>query len=300
MLVRLSHARLDRLLPVLQLGLLAYLFRGGNGPADAAALIVLLLSALYGWASALRHARLIADTPTSRIGSAAQGYVELRGRAQPLASGSLHSLVDGLPLLWYRLQIEERQQNRKWRTIHTTTSDTSFMLEDDSGHCAVNPDGAEMLVRRRDITVRGDRRYTQWSLLRHDPVYVLGEFSTLGSHHADFDSHAAVGALLTSWKQDPDQLLERFDLDGNGELDLREWELARRAAKREVLQQQEKILAAPEAHLVRKPKQQALYLISDLDPKQIGRRYFALACFHGVLFIASAATMAWLNQQGLF
>lgn len=300
MLVRLIHSRTEQLLPFAQFALIGLALHNDSGKGSIVALVLLGLSALYGWTRAVRHARLIADTPTSRIASAAQGYLELRGRALPLDSGPLYSPVDGLPVLWYRLRTEERQRNGQWRFLHNQESDASFLLDDGSGVCAVDPEGAEMLVRRRDISIRGERRYTQWALLRGDPIYVIGEFSTLGSIQPDLDTHAQVGQLLSAWKADPARLLERFDLDGNGELDLREWELARRAARREVLRMQQKILNAPEAHVMRRSLQRQLYLISDLDPQRIGRRYHLLAAFHAAVLLGSLGTAAWFTQIGVF
>ena len=300
MLVRLKHARLDAALPLLQLGVIAAALRADTAWGSIAALALLLASGLYGWLRSVQHSRLILDTPTSRIASAAQGYVELRGRARALAGTPLHSPVDSLPVLWYRVLTERRRADGKWHTVDTSESDASFLLDDGSGVCAVDPEGAEMLVRRRDVSTRGDTRTTQWSLINNDSVYALGEFITLGSVSADFDSRAQLGELLATWKADKAQLLQRFDLDGNGELDVREWELARMAAKREVGRVRDEILAAPEAHVMRKPLNPRLYLISDLDPDRIARRYQWLAAFHLAVFLGAAAASAWFSQLGVF
>ena len=56
---------------VIQLGAIALALRLGPGPGSLAALAVLLGTGLFGTMRALRHARLIADTPTARIASAA-------------------------------------------------------------------------------------------------------------------------------------------------------------------------------------------------------------------------------------
>ena len=60
------------------------------------------------------------------------------------------------------------------------------------------------------------------------------------------------------------------------------------------------ILAAPEAHVMRKPLQPRLYLISDLDPHRIARRYQWLAAFHLAVFLGAAAASAWFSQLGVF
>lgn len=299
MLVHLRPVRLDIALPAIQLGAVVLALRFGEGPGTVAAIVILLATGLLGWVRALRHARLIADTPTSRIASAAQGYTELQGRGQPLDGTPLLSPVNGLPVLWYRLVTERRQRDGKWRVVSTDTSDASFVLDDGSGQCVIDPDGAEMLVRRCDVIRNGELRYRQWSLIRHDRLYVLGDFATLGSVDGRFDFSAQVRELLAQWKADHPELLARFDLDGNGEIDLREWELARAQAKREVRRQQAEALAAPELHVVRRPADRRLYLISDRNPEHIGRNYRWLAAFHACVFLGAAAAGAWFVQIGV-
>lgn len=299
MLVKLRHTPLDVVLPFVQFGAVVLALSTGKGPGSVAGLGVLLATGLLGWKRALRHARLIADTPTSRIASAAQGYTELRGRGQPLGGAPVLSPINGLPVLWYRVLVEERQRDGKWKRESMDESHASFLLEDASGQCVVDPEGADMMVKRCDIVRRGDTRYTQWSLIRHDRLYVLGDFATLGSVSTDFDASAQVRELLASWKADHPALLARFDLDGNGEIDIREWELARAQARREVRRLQAEAMAAPELHVMRRPADRRLYLISDHDPVQIARRYRGLAAFHACVFLGAAAAGAWFMQIGV-
>ena len=234
MLVHLRPVRMDLALPAIQFSAILLALRFGERPGTIAALVILLATGLLGFGRAIRHARLIADTPTARIASAAQGYTELQGRGQPLDGTPLLSPVNALPVLWYRLVTERRQSDGKWRVVSIDTSDASFLLDDGSGQCVIDPDGAEMLVRRCDEFRRDDMRYRQWALIRNDRLYVLGDFATLGSVDVDFDVATQVRDLLAQWKANHPELLARFDLDGNGEIDLREWELARAQARREV------------------------------------------------------------------
>lgn len=296
MLVRLRRDGFNLSLPVVQLGLIAIALSLDSRPGRLAALLLLLVSGLFGWQRSVRHARQILDTPTARVASAAQGYAELRGCGQPLGGVPVLSPLTGLPVLWYRLQTFRKQHDGKWRHEATTESDASFLLDDGSGQCAVDPEGAEMLVRRRDVIERGELRQIQWSLLRHDPIYVLGEFATLGSITPDFDIAAQVRELLAHWKTDHRTLLQRFDHDGNGEIDLDEWEHARAQARHEVEQRHRDLDAAPEAHVVRAPADGRLYLISDLEPARLARRYRLWAAFHLAVFLGAAAASARFAQ----
>jgi len=299
MLVRLRRDGANAALPGIQLAIIAAMVAADTRWGSLAGLVALLATGLYGWLRSVQHARLILDTPTSRIASAAQGYTELRGRGRALAGAPVLSPVNGLPVLWYRVTTERQDNDGKWQRVHTVDSDASFLLDDGSGVCAVDPEGAEMLVRRRDVFQRGELRHTQWSLIAQDPVYVIGDFVTLGSIAPELDVGGQIRDLLAHWKSNRVELLARFDLDGNGDIDVREWELARAQAKREVLRQRHEVLAAPEAHVVRKPAGR-LYLISDLDPARIARRYRLWAGFHVVVFLGSAGALAWFNQIGAY
>src|SRR5574337_664929 len=288
MLVSLGRDRLNLGLPVLQTGLVWLAIRFGHGPGMGASLGLFLAVSALAWLRALHHGRQIGDTPTSRIASAAQGYAELRGRGQPLAGTPLLSPVNGLPVLWYRVLTQRRSSENKWEHVSTVESDASFLLDDGSGSVAVDPEGAEMLISRRETVTDGDYRMTQWSLLRNTPIYVLGDFATLGSISPDQDVATQVRDLLAEWKKDRPALLARFDTNKDGEISLEEWEAARTQARREVLALQREVLAAPEAHVVRKPRDGRLYLISDLAPERLARRYRRWAWFHLSLFVGGA------------
>ncbi len=287
--------RFDTALLVIELSLIGLVLfdNKGNKKADLVVCVLLLAISLYGWLRSIRYARLIFDTPTSRVASAAQGYVELYGRGKPLAGVPLLSPVNCLPVLWYRLDTYERVGD-KWAHQGTNISDASFLLDDGSGVCAVDPDGAQMLIQREDIFDRGDTRYVQRCLIQSDRIYVLGDFATFGSITPDFDTAAQVRELLADWKRNRSELLERFDLDRNGEIDLHEWELARAQARREVAQRQKDALEVPEAHVVRQPTDGRLYLISDLDPDGLARRYGLWAILHLTMFFCTLAAMGWL------
>lgn len=296
MLTHLKRDPVNVSLPAAHLLVIALIAGGEPGPWSFACLGLLSGMSLFGWLRTLRHARLISDIPTARIASAPQGYVELQGRGKPLDGVPLRSPVNGLPVLWYRIVTEEKGSDGKWKRVSTVESDDAFQLRDDSGTCAVDPDGAEMLIRRHDVFPQGDRRQSQWAIITDDRLYVLGEFATVGSIDHVGDSRAETSALLAEWKADPASLHARFDLDGDGQIDLKEWALARAQARREVRQRQAELQAAPELHVVRKPANR-LYLISDLPPDVIARRYRFGALAYAALFLGWIGAIAWLSER---
>ena len=59
----------------------------------------------------IQIARLIEDTPRSRVRSAAQGYVELAGRATGLPGTQNLAPLTQRPCVWWRFRIQKRSQS---------------------------------------------------------------------------------------------------------------------------------------------------------------------------------------------
>lgn len=242
--------------------------------------------ALLAWQAALRRHRLIHDTPTSRIASAAQGMVELHGQGQALAGLPLLSPLNQLPCLWYRYKIE-RRDDQKWVQKEQGQSDASFLLDDGSGQCVVDPVGAEISTRRSDTWTEGDWRYTQWLLLAGEPLYVLGEFRSHSGADLALNTRQDVADLLNEWKADMPALRQRYDHDGDGQIDLQEWEAVRRDAEAATRQNHHALRRMPTSHHVGRPGHGLPYLISSLPPAQLGRRFRWWAYAHSAVFMAA-------------
>ncbi len=269
-------------------------------PAPWAALGACALTAalsLPAWLSATRRHRAIADTPTSRVDSAAQGYAELRGHGKAFGGTPLISPVTGRPCLWYRYRIERREDDR-WVPDGSGESDASFILDDGSAQCIVDPEGAEMLIARKERWSADHRRYTQWSLVERDTLYALGEFRTRGAVDLQLDRHEDIKQLLAQWKAERGELLKRFDVNGDGQIDLQEWELARQQARRQIEREHREARSQSEAHLMQRPVDGRLYLISDLAPERLARRYRIWSWVHLGFFFTGLAWFGWLWQQG--
>jgi len=259
--------------------------------------LVIAVIAIFGWLSAQRRARAILDTPTSRIASAAQGYVELQGSGGPLGGLPVISTLTHTQCLWYRYRIEVRNDN-KWRTTESGNSDASFLLNDSSGVAVVDPDGAEILPDRCTTWIEGSKRYTEWLIIDHDPVYVLGGFVTRGGDQLDLSLDQDVSTLLAEWKLNRPTLLKRFDLDANGEIDLREWELVRAQARRDVEKEHTELRTLPGTHLVGAPSGGRPYLISTLPTEKMVARFRRWIGFH--LLVFGGALVGFAKSVGLF
>ncbi len=240
------------------------------------------------WGLNLRRARAVADTATSRVASAPQGYVELVGSAKRYPGPALVAPISKRECVWYRYLVEEKSGD-EWRTVDRGNSDASFLLEDGSGEALVDPDWAEVLTDRHKRWTDDRKRYTEWLLLPGDRLFVIGEFATVGGRDAQLDPAADVNDLLAQWKADKAGLKARFDLNGDGEIDLKEWELARNAARREVARRHDEIRTQPGVNMVRKPRDGRHFVISSLDPAALARRYRRWTLIQLVIAILAGA-----------
>lgn len=280
-------------------GQLILLFAGFHFESREAWLWCLGLMAilsLFAWYSALRRYRLILGTPTSRIGSSAQGFVELLGDAMPNGTHILGK-YSSLPCLWYRYKVERRNHKNEWSTESTGESDAPFLVDDGSGHCVIHPHGAEIITQHKDTWQAGDRRYTEWKILERDEIYALGEFTTTGGSTTTITQNELVKQVLNEWKMNNEDLLKRFDLDNNGFLDIDEWMLARQAAKREANKRLAHERAEPDVHHLLKPNDGRLFLLSNLAPEKLAGRFVLWTWLHLTIFFGTLAAIAWLMQQ---
>jgi hypothetical protein len=257
-----------------------------------------LVLATLAWQASLRRLRAIADTPTSRVASAAQGYVELVGTGQPWPEAPVYSPTHHLPCLWYRQRVFVREDN-KWRQTEMNESDAPFLLDDGSGRCLLDPIGAEVLSERKETYVQGDEKTVEEILLAGDRLYALGEFISDGGGHAQFDERRELGEIMAEWKADPAELKHRFDLDHDGAIDDREWQLARAAAQREMETRRQSALSRAVSHTLSRPRHGRPFLIAAFPPEKLASRYRLRVWLHGLAGAASLAGLAVALQASM-
>jgi hypothetical protein len=189
--------------------------------------------------------RLVVDTPTARIRSAPQGYVELQGQAHPQRA-LIAARLSGTACVWFRYRIQERRRGTKhndhWVTIEQGDAGRPFILDDGTGRCLIDPAGAALKCRNTDVWYDSgsssglgaffgqQRRYrkTEERIAELEFVYVLGHFET--PRRGVRERQRLTRHLLSQWKRDPARM-QAFDRDGDGEIDLDEWDAARAKAE---------------------------------------------------------------------
>ncbi|HLQ27179.1 MAG TPA: GIDE domain-containing protein [Acidiferrobacterales bacterium] len=261
--------------------------------------VLALVAVVAAWRAqrSLKEARLIEDTPTSKARSAAQGYVALEGVGKQMDGPPIIAPLSGTSCVWYRYLIEEQvttynkgRNETRWATVDKGESTEVFWLEDETGRIAVDPEGAEVTPKHKEVwrsrsgassysTLPGfianfvsssassnPHRFTEELIHKGERIYALGLLKNVGSH-INAPLHEEIGFLLNQWKQDQAALKRRFDLNQDGEIDEKEWMLARAEAYREVTKTQ------------REEQQQSVEPINLLGPTHDPGRPYLLSAF---------------------
>ena len=284
--------------------------------------------AIYSlWAAckAWRENRVVADTAVSRIRSAAQGYVQLAGRASPMPRGQSHAPLSGLQCAWWRYEITDRRGGDE-DTIDSGTSELPFLLDDDTGRCMVDPRGAKVFPTAKIVWYgdskwpavrlpngqgfagklidalmpKGRYRYTEHRLVPEERICVLGAFRSPRSAGVS-NLEDAAAALLHDWKKDQTTLLARFDRDRDGRLSAEEWDEARKCARQEAT-------AARMAHppeprdlsVLSQPEDGRAFLLSASDREFLAGRLrlkAAAAILWSIGSAAAVATAVWAAER---
>lgn len=270
--------------------------------------------------------RLIEDMPTSKIRSASQGFSELIGRAKHIAQPQTAPLT-GEPCVWWRYRIERYQRSQKsgfWRTVERRTSRHPFYLDDGTGHCLIDPEGAEIDSRHRktwygnssrpilkpihfdgrrvvmtpmlsNIGIGKRYRYTEEQIRDGDPLYALGHFSTDTRGERCFSVQALRSDILREWKLDFQTLLDKFDSNNDGELDIHEWQQVTQVAHKLAEEERTNLLALPDEHMLSKPNTNGLpFIIGSQSQDQLISRLFRKALLFSTGFLFTGAFCAWL------
>lgn len=265
----------------------------------------------------LYHGRLLADTPTARIRAAAQGYVELQGRARMMEGTPIVSPLSGQHCVWYHYVIEHKRENREmWQVVEKSTSQSVFFLDDDDHLCIVDPEGARVTASftqrwrgqlRRPGTPppevefwwerwleAGPYRYTECRIHEGDPLYAIGQLVTLTTADPS-TTNDEVRDVLSCWKRDRAGLLSRFDKDRDGQINQEEWETARQEAERQVMASWHEKAAIPEFPVLKKPTHGHPYILSTDTQETLITAYYRKALIAALLFLllGAVATFAF-------
>jgi len=277
-------------------------------------LLLFLLVATVGGLIAtflfFHRARIIEDTPTSKIKSAAQGYVEFEGTARDLKGIEVLAKLTCTPCVWFSYKIERYVggKNSRWVTEEEDESKYHFILEDETGQCLIYPVGAAVTAEL-DITwyghsrypepsmaptqstgllnirlTSGHYRYTEKRIHAGDALYALGDLKTYNNFKQVPSLNDALSQHLKRLKSNKLKLFKDHDKDNNGTIDMQEWQEARNTVLAS-LEENYFSAASNNLHVMDKPKERRHpYLLSAFEQDELAGKYktyswLALATF---------------------
>jgi hypothetical protein len=282
------------------------------GPFWLGIAVAIAIDAFLFWRMACwyQQARLIENIPTARIRSAPQGYIELIGVAGMMQGPVIFSPLSQTRCVWYSYKIEEKtreysgkgRSRTRWRVVKQQTSEEVFLLDDGSGECAIDPDDAEVITRNKRVWYKHDvvppRRYTEWTILEGEPLYAMGLFKSVASVE-DQSIREQVSHKLREWKQDPNQLLQRYDSDKDGQISEDEWQQARQDATVAVKRQIGQRAKMKQLSIMRSsPHKSQPYILSTIAEDKLIARYQRHALAATVGFLVLGTMIIWaINQR---
>jgi len=268
---------------------------------------VMLFLVYYAYGAFQRY-RFIDGTATSKIRSAAQGHVEIKGLGELMPEDTIVSPFSGSRCIWYHCTIDEKSSRRKrasWTNISDERSYHLFRVVDDTGECIIDPDDA-WVVPETDLTWYGsslDRcryppktrrlistlgfgnyRFRERLIRPASEVYALGWFRSIRDQASEESIFTQTDELVRQWKLQPERYLRKFDLDNNGKIQKDEWKAIRSAARGEVLARLRK--QNRELHLMSRPpdRSQPFILSAQTEEVLVGSRKLAACAALGCAF----------------
>jgi hypothetical protein len=278
--------------------------------ATVAALGIVALQRLH---RTLETLSWIQAAASARCRSASQGYVELTGTARNIPGPPIVAPLSRRDCVWYAYQSRGQARDDDgliWR--ESGRSDALFHLEDASGRCIIDPDGATIYAPH-DETWFGDTRrptlpsfgwklewmgwlfrgmyYHERRIEAGDRLYALGVFESLHEAHRNTLEHETA-AILAAWKRDP-RRMTAIDSNGDGRVDSDEWEAAREAALRQAALKLHAEGDSPQPlHLLRKPRNRRQpFIIAGCDEATLRRRLRLRAMLHAGTFVCATGAV---------
>lgn len=270
----------------------------------------------------LRQKRLIEDTPTSKVRSAAMGLVELSGQAVPRTM--LKAPCTGRECCWWYCRVQEYKRsgkNSRWVTVKELGSPELFYLRDSTGRVLVDPQGAELIVPETVIPLDSGTRaqlepaFAAWGLsssswfgfdkkmrVQEQAIIPAAELYVLGDLAKRVDQLEArkqrFAERIRAAKSDPAKMAEA-DANHDGGVDAMEWTdfLTREESRFLVEEAARAPAAAPDDDLVVRGPADRPFIISTEPESGLTSAFGRRALFGTSGGIAVAALGCWLAQN---
>lgn len=252
------------------------------------------------FANYFRFKSFIEDIPSSSIKSLSIGLREIKGSV--LEMNAIPSLISGMKCVffrYYKYAKVKTDKGEQWKIKEIGEYlPERFYIQQDGYVLEIETKGAIMdLNNMQKYTIpfyllksgiRDSRvYYVEESIPVFSDIYVMGSV-------IDKDNRAAYTRFLKNKKSDS-EYMRQFDRDRNNEIDMNEWEEAKKAIDTEFRRIEDEKLQN-ELLRVCRTKDDNMLFISDRSEKSIIKSmniYLSLAAFLGIVSIVWAAFLIW-------
>jgi hypothetical protein len=226
-------------------------------------------------------------------------------------------------------------RHSQWVNVDKSKSDGVFWLVDETGQCLIDPQGANVITAPEQtdrwlghtarptsgpqkrgsrfglfpgqsyssfhfgnglwFSTRRNYRYMERRIPEGASLYVIGQFKKMNNGAGN--NNASVSELLRSWKSNQKEMLDRFDSDRDGRIDVDEWEAARKAAESEVTQHDPQPAGKEVSVLGATGDRSKPFLISAIPQSELLGRY-RLLCRLGIATAVTGTLMVGLLIVG--
>ncbi|HYL89615.1 MAG TPA: hypothetical protein VEU32_12730 [Burkholderiales bacterium] len=232
----------------------------------------------WGWTASFRRLRALEDVPRSHIGTCAQGYARLEGRAAVFPGKPLLAPVSQQACCWYRYELVTFDAEGHAHTEAKEETEWSFAMRDETAECIVDPAGAQIFPVRVQSYRDKSQHWTEHAIFPGDPICVVGQFTTAISGVSEAEIEFRVGQLLAEWKRHR-QYTEA------------EWDGVRAQARREV---EAAMVREPPQNRIEKPSDDRPFIITAEARDDLERDLLIWAWIHASCFVGGVAMLAWL------
>ncbi len=228
--------------------------------------VLALLSLI--WAITLfSRIRLIEDTCSTQLGSAAQGYAELEGKVRLYDGESVRGPHKELPImLWYGKNM--------------FSSSAGFILEDEKGSCTIDPRDAEVITPRYHFN-----EHSYDAIYPEEKIYVLGYLETLKKHRTEYERRGLIRSQLVNWKQNQFKFLNYFDNNHDGKIDEGEMANAVSTATKLIDNNLEEVYQQPATHTIYRPDDGRPFILSSIHPENLVVTYKRALSIHLIIWL---------------
>jgi len=140
--------------------------------------------------------------------------------------------------------------------------------------------------------IGGRYRYTERIMREGESIYALGHFETWSNVEGSDERAKRRADILPDWKKNPTELVQRFDEDGDGRVDMDEWEQARKAAEALVEEHVATAAMKAEVSVLMKSEEDHPFILSTKSQDELTAAYRWKAIGGLALFLIAGVALA--------